>query len=220
VPWQRIESAQHADTHLELYAKDGIYMIRANGLELMNGFSHESETAFGHLAAQYAPNNEPDVLIAGLGLGYTLAAAVEALGRRGTITVAEFSAAVIDWFQRHVHASVLPQIPNNVVIRNTDAIAHLRSGPRYDLILLDIDNGPEPMVRFSNATLYEREGLDLLRHALTEAGRVLLWSGFRSESFEATADEAGFRVNRRVVANSPRPELDHHIYVLDRSPGS
>ncbi len=193
-------------------------MIRANGLELMNGFSHDSETAFGRLAAELAPNAAPDILIAGLGLGYTLAAACEVLGARGSITVAEFSLAVIDWFQRHVRASVLPVLPKNVVIRETDAIAHLRSGAqaskRYDLILLDIDNGPEPLVRASNATLYDREGLDLLRHALTVEGRVLLWSGFESERFEALAREAGFTVARRVVANGTRPELDHHIYVL------
>ncbi len=199
---------------LELFCKDGIFMIRANGLELMNGFSHDSETAFGRLAAELAPNAAPNILIAGLGLGYTLAAASEALGPRGTITVAEFSPAVIAWFERHVRASVLPDLPGNVVIREADAIAHLKSGTRYDLILLDIDNGPEPLVRASNATLYDREGLDLLRHALAVEGRVLLWSGFESERFEALAREAGFTVARRVVANGTRPELDHHIYVL------
>ena len=189
-------------------------MIRANGLELMNGFSHESETAFGRLAGELTPSDVPKVLVAGLGLGYTLAAASEALGARGTITVAEFSPAVIDWFARYVRASVLPAMPNNVAIRETDAIAHLRSGARYDLILLDIDNGPEPLVRSSNATLYDREGLQLLRSAINEKGCVLLWSGFESESFEATAREAGFSVTRRVVANGPRPDLDHHIYIL------
>lgn len=222
MPWQRVESTQHGDTHLELYAKDGVFMIRANGLELMNGFSHESETAFGRLVVELTPNAAPNILIAGLGLGYTLAAASEGLGMRGTITVAEFSSAVIDWFERYVHASVLPRIPENVVIRETDAIAHLKSGVQgfkgYDLILLDIDNGPEPLVRASNAALYDRAGLELLRNALTDKGRVLLWSGFQSAGFEARAREACFSVSRRIVANGPRPELDHHIYVLSAEP--
>jgi spermidine synthase len=125
---------------------------------------------------------------------------------------------VIDWFERYVHASVLPRIPENIMIHETDAIAHLKSGAQgsngYDLILLDIDNGPEPLVRSSNATLYDREGLELLRNALTTEGRVLLWSGFQSAGFEATARKAGFSVARRVVANGLRPELNHHIYVL------
>ena len=214
MPWELVESARHADTHLELYEKDGVYMIRANGLELMNGFAHDSETAFGRLAAELAPNEAPNILIAGLGLGYTLAAASDALGLRGTITVAEFSAAVIAWFETHLRASVLPEMPENVAIRETDAIAHLKSGARYDLILLDIDNGPEPFTRSSNATLYDRAGLELLRNALNEDGSVLLWSGFQSAAFEATAVEAGFSVTRRAVTNGPRPDLDHHIYVL------
>jgi len=214
MPWELVASAHHADTLLELFAKDGVFMLRANGLELMNGFSHDSETAFGNLVADLAPKAAPDILIAGLGLGYTLAAASAALGRRGTITVAEFSPAVIDWFERHVRATVLPAMPENVTIRESDAIAHLRSGARYDLILLDIDNGPEPFARASNATLYDRSGLDLLRGALNAGGRVLLWSGFRSEGFEAIARDAGFSVARRIVANGPRPDLDHHIYIL------
>ncbi|WP_395017531.1 hypothetical protein [Dongia sp.] len=214
MPWTLVESANHADTQLELYAKDGIYMIRANGLELMNGFNHDSETAFGRLAAELAPGASPRILIAGLGLGYTLAAASEELAASGTISVVEFSAAVIGWFERHVRASVLPEMPKNVVIRESDAIAHLQSGARYDVILLDIDNGPEPFTQASNATLYDRAGLDLLRGALAENGRVLLWSGFRSESFEALARAAGFAVTRRLVANGPRPDLDHHIYIL------
>jgi spermidine synthase len=214
MPWERIDSAQDGDSHLELYAKDGIYMIRANGLELMNGFAHESETAFGQLVGALAPNATPNVLIAGLGLGYTLAAASEVLGTRGTITVAEFSPAVIAWFECHVRAAVLPEMPQNVTIREIDAIAHLKSGVRYDLILLDIDNGPEPFTRAANAALYDQAGLELLRNALNESGSVLLWSGFQSVEFEAIAREAGFSVTRRVVANGPRTDLDHHIYVL------
>jgi spermidine synthase len=212
--WELIETARHTETLLELFRKDGIYMIRANGLELMNGLSHDSETAFGRLVAECAPNQTPNVLIAGLGLGYTLAAASEALAERGTITVVEFSPAVIDWFERHVRAAVLPDLPKNAAIIESDAIAHLKSGARYDLILLDIDNGPEPFTRASNATLYDRAGLGLLRDALNANGSVLLWSGFRSESFEALARGAGFSVTRRVVANGARPDLDHHIYVL------
>src|SRR5262249_19654814 len=134
MPWQLIDSAQDGDSHLGLYAKDGIYMIRANGFELMSGFAHDSETAFGYLAAELASNAAPNILIAGLGLGYTLAAASEALQERGTITVVEFSSAMIDWFGRYVRASVLPEQPGNVVIREADAIAHLKSGPRYDVI--------------------------------------------------------------------------------------
>src|SRR5574338_1557922 len=98
MPWTLIESATEGDALLELYRKDGVFMIRANGLELMNGFHHESETALGRTAAALAPCLEPRILLGGLGLGYTAAAVVQALGSTGTTTVAEFSGAVIDWF--------------------------------------------------------------------------------------------------------------------------
>jgi len=212
--WQLIDSAQHDDSLIELFAKDGVFLIRANGLELMNGSSHESETAFGNLVAELAPNDAPRVLIGGLGLGYTLAAAVESLEGRGSITVAEFSPAIIDWFHRHVRPSVLPVLPECVEIVAADVLEHLWASGRYDLVLLDVDNGPEPMVRAANGALYTVEGLRVLKASLTESGIALLWSGFQSLEFERNASDAGCSVARRTVANGPRPELDHHIYVL------
>ncbi len=214
MPWDLIAAEQHTDAHLELFRKDGVFMIRANGLELMNGFAHDSETALGRIAAELASGDDPRVLIGGLGLGYTMAALSGKLGSRGTITVAEFSPAVIAWFHEHVRPSVLPELPDNVRIVHAEVLTHLWEQPRYDLILLDIDNGPEPFTRQGNAALYEREGLRVLRDRLRPGGAILLWSGFAAPDFEATARELGFVVARRSIGNGPRPELDHHIYVL------
>ncbi|MGH6930190.1 MAG: hypothetical protein ACREEV_17870, partial [Dongiaceae bacterium] len=138
--WTLIESATEHDAMLELYGKDGKFMIRANGLELMNGFSHESETALGAFAAGLAPSDGARFLVGGLGLGYTVAALMEALEDRGTVTVAELSSAVIAWFRRHVKASVLPHDPANLVIVNADIAALLAEPGRYDVIILDVDN--------------------------------------------------------------------------------
>ena len=103
--WTLIETATERDAVLELYRKDGRFMIRANGLELMNGFHHESETALGAFAAELAPSQGARFLVGGLGLGYTTAALLEALDGHGIVTVAEMSSAVIDWFDRHVKVS-------------------------------------------------------------------------------------------------------------------
>src|SRR5215510_1442794 len=100
--WTLIDSATERDAVLELYGKDGKFMIRANGLELMNGFCPESEIAMGALAAEVAPSKDVRVLVGGLGLGYTAAALLDALGDAGVVTVAELSSAVIDWFHRYV----------------------------------------------------------------------------------------------------------------------
>jgi len=213
--WTLIESATERDAELELYGKDGKFMIRANGLELMNGFSHESETALGAFAAEFAPSDGARFLVGGLGLGYTVAALLKALGDRGTVTVAELSSAVIAWFRRHVQASVLPRDPANLTIINADvAVILARSGP-YDVIILDVDNGPEPLVTAANASLYERDGLRTLRSGLSDRGVALLWSGFESAGFAECAKDAGFVV-RCEPFRRERADLDHYIYVLTK----
>ncbi|HEV8391273.1 MAG TPA: hypothetical protein VGQ35_15590 [Dongiaceae bacterium] len=216
MPWTLIDSATEDDAQLELYRKDGIFMIRANGLELMNGFCHESETALGRAAAALAPSPRPRILLGGLGLGYTAAALAQALGTASTITVAEFSAAVIDWFHRHVRHAVLPDIPGNLSIVHADIVDLLGAEDRYDMVVLDVDNGPEPLVTARNGALYSIEGLRSLHRCLSATGVALLWSGFESATFAARAEQAGFRV-RCEPFQRERPDLSHYTYVLEKA---
>jgi spermidine synthase len=218
MPWTLIESAAEGDALLELYRQDERFMIRANGLELMNGFSHDSEIALGKLAAELAPGPAPRILVGGLGLGYTAAALAQALGARGSITVAELSAAVIDWFHRHVRQSVLPQMPGNLRILHADIADLLAGGDRHDVVVLDIDNGPEPLVTARNGALYAAEGLSSLHRCLSENGRVLLWSGFESAAFAARAEQAGFEVACEPFRRA-RADLSHYTYILSK-PGT
>ena len=211
--WTLIDSATERDAVLELYGKDGRFMIRANGLELMNGFAHESETALGTFAAGLALSRDARFLVGGLGLGYTTAALLAALGDAGTVTVAEMSCAVIGWFHRHVKASVLPGAYGNLAIVNADIAALLAAGDRYDVVILDVDNGPEALVSAANARLYSTDGLRSLHRCLAAQGVALLWSGFESAEFAAGARDAGFAV-RCEAFRRERAELDHYIYVL------
>ena len=213
--WTLIESTTEGDALLELYCKDAVFMIRANGLELMNGFCHDSEMALGRLAAEMARGPEPRILLGGLGLGYTAAALAQALGPRGTVIVAEFSAAVIDWFHRHVSRFVLPVVPDNLSIVHADVADLLAVEDRFDLIVLDIDNGPEPLVMAGNSDLYAVDGLRSLHRCLSQNGSVLLWSGFESAEFAAGAEQAGFRVRCEPFVRG-RPDVSHYIYVLEK----
>lgn len=217
MPWSLIDSVMENDALLELYGKDGVFMIRANGLELMNGFCHESETALGHLAAEIAPTREPRILVGGLGLGYTVAALTDAFGNTGAITVAEFSAAVIDWFHRLVKPSVLPREHAGLAIVRADVAELLAGADRYDLVLLDVDNGPQALVAAGNAALYAPAGLRALHASLSEHGIALLWSGFESAAFAACAEEAGFSATCRPFARA-RPDLSHFVYILAKNP--
>lgn len=216
MPWTLIDSATEGDALLELYGKDGVFMIRANGLELMNGFNHESETALGIMAAKLARARAPRILVGGLGLGYTTAALVGALGDRGTVTVAELSSAVIDWFSRHIKVSVLPGSHHNLTIVHADVTDVMASGSGYDVVVLDTDNGPVPLVTAGNEALYSTAGLRALRGCLAADGVALLWSGFESAAFEEAAQGAGFSVRCEPFRRT-RVDLSHYVYVLTRS---
>ena len=215
MPWTLIDSATEGDAILELYGKDGVFMIRANGLELMNGFNHESETALGIMAARLAPSRAPRILVGGLGLGYTAAALIGALGNAGTVRVAELSKSVIDWFGLHIRASVLPGPHDNLTVVHADVAEMIAREDRYDVVVLDTDNGPEPLVTARNAGLYSTAGLRALERCLSPDGVALLWSGFESVGFEDSARRAGFSV-RCDPFRRTRPDLAHYVYILTK----
>jgi spermidine synthase len=219
--WTELAASTHAGGELALYVgSDGAYMIRANGRELMNGRCHRSEDVLGALAARLARQAARDgharLLIGGLGLGFTLAAAVRALASAGTITVAEISAAVIAWYERYFEPALLGRRPSNLSLVQADVASLLREAKpaSYDVIVLDIDNGPEPLAAEGNEYLYSAEGLRALHSSLTEEGVLLIWSGFEAAAFCRRAKEAGFDVSCERIAIPQRPELFHFIYRL------
>lgn len=216
--WELVDTAPVPEGELQLYRKDDVFMIRANGLELMNGLGHQSEVAFGIMAAKASGKASPKILIGGLGLGYTLAAAARELGDAGSITVAELSPAVIAWFDRYVAASVLPHRPPNVTIVASDIGAMVRADdcPAYDVIALDVDNGPEAMVSPENARLYDPAGLHALAARLEPDGVILLWSGFESPGFAEMAEKEGFSVTCMPLASVGRAGLFHYAYSISR----
>lgn len=217
--WELVDTAHVPEGELELYRKDDVFMIRANGLELMNGLGHQSEVAFGQMAAKISGKAAPNILLGGLGLGYTLAAAVRELGGVGHVTVAELSPAVIAWFDRYVAATVLPQRPPNVTIVASDIGDMVReaAGPLYDVIALDVDNGPEALVSPGNAQLYGPTGLYKLGARLTSDGVILLWSAFESTDFVAMAEREGFSVTCTTLASVGRADLFHYAYSLRKN---
>ncbi len=221
--WTELATSAVEGGELVLYrAEDGVFMIRANGLELMNGHDHRSAEVLGQLAGEHAlreaRGREPRVLIGGLGLGYTLAGAAAALAGRGTIAVAEISDGVIAWYERYFEPSLFAARPSSVRIVRADVGASIRAAEAasYDAIALDVDNGPEAMVAAGNEHLYGADGLKALGSALTPGGLGLVWSGFEAPAFAARAEAAGFAVGCDRVAIPRRPGLYHYIYRLGR----
>jgi spermidine synthase len=215
--WELIDTSQVPDGELTLYRQGDVFMIRANGLELMNGLGHQSELALGKMAVDVAKSQEPHILIGGLGLGYTLAATAAALSGRGRITVAELSPQVIAWFARYVGPTVLPQHPPNLEIVAGDIGDLMRRrdiGP-FDVIVLDVDNGPEALVSPLNAALYSADGLRAFADKLRPGGVILLWSAFEAPDFVTLAQRAGFVVTCEALAAMRRPDVLHYAYILE-----
>ena len=221
MPWNELATSALNGGDLALYAgEDGAYMIRANGLELMSSRNHGSEDVLGAMAGALARERgrkaEPRLLIGGIGLGYTAAAAVKALEGAGRITVAEISADVIAWYERYFEPALFAERPANLRLVAAD-VATLLNASSYDVIVLDVDNGPRALAAPGNDRLYSTEGLSALRSALTEDGVVLIWSGFEAPDFADRAAAAGFDVACEKVAIAERSGLSHYIYRLSRA---
>lgn len=187
-------------------------MIRANGLELMSSRAHESEDVLGQMAATAVAGERPRILIGGLGLGFTLEAALIAKPE-ARITIAEISDEVIGWYRNLMAPARAIVLPPGVTLIHAD-VRDLLAPAAYDCIALDVDNGPEAFTTPANDDLYSGAGLARLRSALAPGGVALVWSGFAAEDFAARAKAAGFSVTAHAVTVPQNPRTEHVIYAL------
>ena len=221
--WTHIASARSDGNRLDLYERNGLHMIRVDGWELMNGAYHASEDQLGRLAGLLPSASHPEILLGGLGLGYTLASLLETLNERfgsirARITVAERSAAVLRWFGTYVNPHLATTPPPGVLLIESDVGACLGADQRWDVIVLDVNNGPEALSTQDNAVLYGEHGLARCRDSLTPSGHLLLWAGFEDASFVERARAVGFSVTRGAILLPNRPDQAHLLYVLSREP--
>jgi spermidine synthase len=188
--------------------------------ELMNSRLSGSEQALATLACEkIAPRETPRLLIGGLGMGFTLRAALAVLGSKAEIVVAELVPAVIAW-ARGPMATVFGDSLSDprVSIREADVRHLIRpAAGEYDAILLDVDNGPDGLTRASNDGLYKPVGLSAAHHALCPGGVLAVWSSGPDAAFTQRLRKAGFDVDEvRVRANGSRGGARHVIWVATR----
>lgn len=208
IPWELLGCAQvpGGGEELSLYKRGGEFSIRVNSRELMNSRAHGSEDALAELACEkIADRHRPRVLIGGLGMGYTTAAALRRLGPGTRIVVAELVPAVVEW-NRGPLADLAghPLQDSRVTVREADVARILREERRaYDAILLDVDNGPEGLILKGNDWLYSPNGLNAAYEALARAGVLAIWSAGPDHAFTKRLRRAGFEVDEvRVRARS------------------
>jgi len=187
---------------LRLFRRDTEFSIMLGANELMNSRKSGSEEALATLACDRMPKGpHPAVLIGGLGLGFTLRAALGALPGGAQVTVAELVPAVIGWARgpmADVFGGSLDDPRVRIVERDVvELIRSSRAG--YDAILLDVDNGPDGLTREENDRLYDSRGLQAVRAALRPGGVLTVWSSAPDRGFTRRLDRAGFAAEEVVV---------------------
>jgi len=207
-PWEVLGRTRTADgTELTLTRHTTEYVILANGQRLMSSRTHGSEEALALIGCHRARTlTRPRVLIGGLGMGFTLRAALDILPPAAHILVAELVPAVIEWNRNRGLLGALAQHPledPRVRIEEGDVAAAMRSGRgRFDAVLLDVDNGPIALTASSHAGLYNGRGVAAARAALKPGGVLAVWSASAANEdhrFEQRLRDAGFSVQRERV---------------------
>jgi spermidine synthase len=190
-------------TELRLYRAGELFSIKIPGRgDLMNSRVHGSEKALAELAFAKMRNvRMPRVLIGGLGMGFTLAAALKAVGPDAVVTVAELVPEVVEWNRTLIGAPAGHPLADPRSHPYVGDVAELirRSAGGFDAILIDVDNGPEALVRRENAWLYSASGLQATRAALRPRGVLAVWSASPDHAFAKRLRHAGFDVREHVV---------------------
>ena len=210
-PWVLLDSAQVPGNggELRLYRRNNEFSIKIVGRgELMNSRVHGSEDALaGQTCARLENHSQPRLLIGGLGMGFTLTAALRHLGEQAQVVVAELVPAVVSWNRAALgELAGYPLRDPRVSVSECDVGRMLDTGERiYDAILLDVDNGPEGLTRRENDWLYSVEGLNAAYAALRPRGVLAVWSAGPAREFLQRLRKVGFEVDEvRVRAHGTR----------------
>jgi len=222
LPWIQLDSAQIPGEagELRLKQRGSEFSIMLGSNELMNSRLSGSEEALATLSYDKLKGRpRPSILIGGLGMGFTLRAALAVVPKDATIVVAELVPAVVSW-ARGPMAEVFKGCLDDprVGIHQGDVSELIRSSrAKFDAILLDVDNGPDGLTRQSNDGLYDFAGLKAAREALRPGGVLAVWSSGPDASFTRRVRDSGFvveAVNSR--ANGKRGGARHVIWLAQK----
>ena len=218
-PWQLIGRAQTpgGGAELILYQRGSEFSIKADNWELMNSRTYGSEEAMAKLGCQNLANHPgPRVLIGGLGMGYSVRTALDILAKDAQVVVAELVPAVVEW-NRGILAELAgrPLDDGRVELHEADVVQLIKgAGGSYDAIMLDVDNGPEAIVRKGNDWLYSMPGLAATYAALRRGGTLAVWSACPQPAFVRRLRRTGFQVDEvkvRASGGSNRKKGAHHV---------
>lgn len=201
-PWETLGRAQTPDGfELVLRKHDTEYTIVADGYDLMVSRMHGSEEALATLAIGEGKPAK-SVLVGGLGMGFTLRAALDAVSQSGRVVVSELIPEVVEWNRTELgHLAGHPLDDPRASVELRDVAQVIRDNERtFDAILLDVDNGPDAFTQKANYWLYSRAGLAAIQRALKPKGVLAVWAVNNSgQGFETALSNAGFEPQTRRV---------------------
>jgi spermidine synthase len=222
IPWSLLDRAQvPGGGELRLLRRGAEFSIKLDKNELMNSRLSATEQALATIGcATIRTRARPHVLIGGLGMGFTLRAALTVLGPKARVTVAELVPAVVAWARGPLAKLSGDSLADpRVHIHEGDVGDLIRAGKAaYDAILLDVDNGPAGMTRKANDGLYDAKGLRAAFAALRAGGVLAVWSSKPDATFTARLRKTGFAVVENPVrAKGPQGGAQHFIWTATRA---
>ncbi len=222
IPWKFLGSTITPDkkSELKLYQRDSEFSIRVNGQELMNSRMSGSEKKLAELSCcEVADREKASVLIGGLGMGYTLSAALKSLNSDAEVTISELVPAVVEWNKEVLgHLADFPLEDSRVTVLVEDVVEVIKNKKTaYDAILLDVDNGPDGLTQEGNENLYSFAGLSIIKSALKPGGVLAIWSASPDKRFTDRLKKSSFHVEeKKERARSNQKGAFHTIWLAKK----
>lgn len=215
--WQHLDSTTlPSGKILSLHRRGDEFVIRIDRFELMNSRIHASEDALATLTTKRLQSRSaPHILIGGLGMGFTLASALNTLPDDASLTVAELVPAVIKWNRGPLAALNAHALDDPRTTLHQGDVRELIDHPPnpWDAILLDVDNGPEGLTQTDNDRIYSPDGLLRARKTLKPNGILAIWTASQDGTFEGRLKKAGFRVTTEAVRAHGKKGRRHYIWL-------
>jgi len=196
----------------------GKFIITLAGRVLMNGMANRSELALATMACEViAPRAKPHVLIGGLGMAYTLRAALDVLPQDATVVVAELNSVVLTWCQGPIADLTAGAVSDpRVEVRLEDVAESIAKANKLDAIIVDLYEGPHAATQGARDPVFGDAGLRACLAALVKDGVLAIWGEERDPAFEQRAANIGFRLQIERPGKGGR----RHVVYLARPNGT
>jgi spermidine synthase len=207
---------------LSLEQRGDVFTIRLDHVALMSSRASGSETALARLGcADLGTRTAPRVLVGGLGMGFTLRAVLHELRTRrdARVVVVELLPPIVRWNRTQLGGlAAHPLDDPRVELVEGDVRAVLAATPAaFDLVLLDVDNGPAALTSAANRRLYTADGLAAMRKALRKGGVVAVWSAGPDARFAERLRRAGFAAEMHQVRAGPGDKGSRYVVFVGRA---